>query len=223
MRSGIDPVAVKKQTQQTILLAEVKTKTFEECAEGYFAAHAVGWSAKMRKGWQQTMKNYVYPTIGKLTVAAVDTALVRQCVEPIWRTKTATANNVRRRIEGVWSWAKTHGYCSGDNPARWDGHLEHSLASVSKVRKTQHHAALPYTAIGAFMVALQAKEGFPAKALEMAILTATRTNETLGAKWTEIDLENKVWTIPASRMKAGKEHRVPLCPRLVDCCRHCQG
>ena len=216
VRNGIDPLIEKQQAQQSVLLAEVKTKTFEACAEGYFAAHSVGWSPKLRKGWQQTMQDYVYPTIGKLSVSAIDTALVKQCVEPIWQTKTATANNVRRRIEGVWSWAKTHGYCSGDNPARWDGHLEHSLASVSKIKKTQHHAALPYVAIADFMVALRAKEGIPARALEFTTLSACRTNEAIGATWAEIDLENKVWTIPAERMKAKKDHRVPLCPRLIE-------
>jgi integrase len=127
------------------------------------------------------MGTYVYPKIGKLNIAALDTALVKRCVEPIWQTKTATAKNVRRDIEGVWSWAKSLSYCSGENPARWEGHLAHQLANPSKIKKTKNHAALPYTDIAAFMLALQSKEGLPARALEMTVLTAMRTSEVMGA------------------------------------------
>jgi integrase len=212
-RAGIDPINARQSAQQSVALAELKTKTFAECAEGFFNTHAGDWSAKARNGYQQTLQDYVLPTLGKLPVAAVDTALVMQCMEPIWQAKSATANNVRRRIEGIWNWGKSKGYCAGENPARWVGHLQHQLKASKKT--TKHHAAMPYLAVGQFMVDLWALEGIPAKALEFTVLSACRTNEVIAARWAEIDLENKVWTIPADRMKARKEHRVPLCPRMV--------
>jgi integrase len=136
-------------------------------------------------------------------------------LEPIWVPKTETASRVRGRIEAVLDWASVRGYRTGDNPARWRGHLETLLPQRSKVRRVVHHAALPYVEIAAFMQLLRQQECVSARALEFLILTATRTNETLGANWSEIDLKQALWTIPPDRIKAGKEHRVPLSPPAI--------
>ena len=133
-----------------------------------------------------------------------------KAVEPIWTTKPETAGRVRGRIESILDWATTRGYRTGENPARWRGHLENLLPARSKVRKVEHHAALPYPEVGGFMVELRRQEGIAACALEFAILTAGRTGEVIGARWQEIDEEARLWTVPAERMKMGREHRVPL-------------
>src|SRR5262249_44440087 len=150
------------------------------------------------------------PVVGKLPVAAVDTGLVLKVLEPIWTKKPETASRVRGRMEAVLDWAKVRGYRTGENPARWRGHLDHLLPAKAKVRKVEHHAALPYARIGAFLAALRKQNGIAARALEFLVLTASRTGETLGTAWDEIDMGAKLWTIPAGRMKTGKEHRVPL-------------
>jgi integrase len=143
-------------------------------------------------------------------VQAVDTGLVMKVIEPLWAAKPETASRLRGRIEVVLDWAKVRGYRQGENPARWRGHLDHLLPAKSKIRKVVHHAALPYAKAGAFMTALRGQQGIAPRALEFLILTATRTGETLGATWDEFDLAARLWTIPATRMKAGREHRVPL-------------
>jgi integrase len=185
--------------------------TFRECAEGYVAAHRSGWrSAQHAKQWTASLEDYVYPKFGSLPVQAIDLGLVLKAIEPIWKTRTETASRVRGRIESVLDWATVRGYRSGDNPARWRGHLESLLPGRSKVRRVEHHAALPYPEIGAFMAELRQQQGVAARALEFAILAAARTGEVIGAKWEEINLADRLWTIPAERMKAGREHRVPL-------------
>ena len=141
---------------------------------------------------------------------AVDVSLVMKAIEPIWTTKPETASRVRGRIEAAIDWAAARGYRQGENPARWRGHLENLLPKKSKVRRVEHHAALPYAALAAFMPELRQQEGVAARALEFAILTAARTGEVIGARWSEVDLEARLWTVPAERMKAGREHRVPL-------------
>jgi integrase len=143
-------------------------------------------------------------------VQAVEVGLVLKAIEPIWTEKPETAGRVRGRIESVLDWATARGYRRGENPARWRGHLENLLPYKAKVRRVEHHAALPYAEISAFMVALRQQEGVAARALEFAILTAARTGEVIGARWEEINLAEKLWTVPGERMKAGKEHRVPL-------------
>jgi integrase len=148
--------------------------------------------------------------IGKLPVQAVDTGLVMKVIEPLWAAKPETASRLRGRVEVILDWAKVRGYRQGENPARWRGHLDHLLPAKSKIRKVVHHAALPYAKAGAFMTVLRGQHGIAARALEFLILTATRTGETLGATWDEFDLEARLWTIPAARMKGGREHRVPL-------------
>ncbi len=153
--------------------------------------------------------------MGGLTVAAVDTALVLKAIEPIWATKPETAGRLRGRIEAVLDWAHARGFRHGENPARWRGHLDKLLPSRRKVARVKHHAALPYAEIPAFMTGLRTREGVSARALEFAILTATRTNETINARWSEIDTKAKLWTIPPERMKACREHRVPLSARAL--------
>ncbi|MGH8040594.1 MAG: tyrosine-type recombinase/integrase, partial [Rudaea sp.] len=175
------------------------------------AAHKSGWkNEKHAAQWTSTLDTYAYPVIGKLPVAAIDTVLVMKVLEPIWTTKTETATRVRGRMESVLDWATVRGYRDGENPARWKGHLDHLLPKRSKVKKVQHHPALVYAKAPAFLSELRAQEGTAARALEFLILTACRTNEVIGARWNEFDLAEKTWTVPAERMKAGKEHRVPL-------------
>jgi integrase len=183
------------------------------------AAHQGGWrNPKHAAQWPATLGTYVYPIMGDLPVDAIDTALVMKVLETIWQGKLETANRVRGRIEAVLDWAKTAGYRNGDNPARWRGHLQNLLMNPSSAAKAarrstgrgEHHAALPYQDIGAFIAELRQQDGIAARALEFVILTAARTNEVVGAKWDEIDIADRIWTVPADRMKAGKEHRVPL-------------
>lgn len=208
---GIDPLYAKEQQRASSKAAAAKTKTFDECAEAYVEAHRSGWkNAKHADQWTNTLDTYASPHFGSLAVSVIDTALVMKALEPIWTEKTETASRLRGRIESVLDWATVRGYRSGENPARWKGHLDHLLPKRSKVQKVEHHAALPYAGAPAFMVELRKLDNTAAKALELLILTASRTNEVLGAKWDEFDLDTDVWTIPAERMKAGKEHRIPL-------------
>ena len=154
-----------------------------------------------------------FPVIGKLPVAEVDTALVLRVLQPIWTTKTETAARVRMRIEHILSWATVQGYRTGDNPARWDKHLDNLLPPQAKVAPVKHHAALPYDELPAFMTTLRTQESVAAKALEFVVLTAARSGEVIHARWEEIDAAEKLWTVPAARMKGAKEHRVPLSDR----------
>lgn len=213
---GIDPIEARKANRLTVAAAAAKALTFDECAEKYIEAHRSGWrNAKHGEQWQNTLDTYASPVFGKLPVAAVDTALVMKVLESIWATKTETASRLRGRIESVLDWAAVRGYRSGDNPARWRGHLDHLLPKPTKVAKVENHPALPYAEVGAFMHNLRAEPGTSAPLLEFIILTATRTSEAVGAKWDEIDLAEKAWTIPGERMKAGREHRVPLSPAAL--------
>ena len=208
----IDPLHAKRKARTDALLQIARTKIFKECAEQYIATHDSDWSsAKSRTAWVSTFKNYVYPKIGPLPVAEIDTALVLSIVEPLWSRTPTTASRVRGRIETVLGWAGVRGYRSTENPARWAGHLEHILPSPNN--GTEHLASLPYQQIGSFMAALRASPGIVARALEFTVLTACRTAEVRGALWDEI--EGDIWTIASKRMKAGKEHKVPLSDRAV--------
>ena len=214
---GVDPIEARKAARQQARLDAAKSVTFKECAAAYIAAHKAAWhNPKHAAQWEATLATYAEPIIGALPVQAIDTALVTRVIEPIWSTKPETASRLRGRIESVLDWAKARGFRQGENPARWRGHLDNLLPASSKVRKVEHHAALPFAKIGAFISALREQEGTAARALEFAILTAARTGEVIGATWGEIDLNGKIWTIPASRMKAGREHRVPLSARAVE-------
>jgi integrase len=189
---------------------------FNQCRDAYIAAHRAGWrNAKHAAQWTSTLDAYVTPVFGQLPVGAIDTGLVMKALEPIWSAKTETASRVRGRIEAILDWAKVRGYRGGENPARWRGHLDSLLPARSKVRKVEHHAALPFTEIGAFMAQLREQSSTAARALEFTILTAARTGEVLGARWGEIDLDAAVWTVPPDRMKSAREHRVPLSPAAL--------
>jgi integrase len=214
IKQGIDPLLARKARLAEEKLAANKNKTFKECAQGYLAAHAGNWSAKAHDDFVASLDAYVYPHCDSMPVAAVDTDVVMQCLMPIWLTKNPTAKRVRARIEDILHWATVRGFRKGENPARWEKHLKFSLAKTNA--RNNHHAALPREEAPAFMAALRAIEGLPARALELTVLCATRTNETLGAKWDEINLAEKVWTVPAARMKGGHAHRIPLSDRAVE-------
>jgi integrase len=214
VRAGIDPLA-QRDAEAAAASASAAAKaarlTFRQVAGMCIASREAGWrNDKHRHQWQQTLTDFAYGHFGDLPVADVDTAHVMLALDPIWRVKPETASRVRGRIEAVLDYASAREWRRGENPARWRGHLESLLPARSKLATVEHHAALPWREIGSFMAALRAQEGNAAKALELIILTAARTKEAIGARWDEIDLKAKVWTIPAERMKAGKEHRVPL-------------
>ena len=194
---GHDPIATRHAARAAARLSAASTLTFDECADQYIAAHRSGWkNPKHAAQWLATLKTYASPVFGALPVAAIDTGLVVRVIEPLWTTKPETAGRLRGRIESILDWSRVRGYRAGENPARWKGHLDHLLPARSKVRKVEHHAALPYAEIGNFMVELRRVDSVPSRALEWMILTATRTSETLNATWSEIDLDDAVWTIP---------------------------
>lgn len=208
---GINPLSAKKKNQIAAALANAKMMTFDQCAESYILAHKASWkNAKHVDQWTNTLNTYASPVFGHLPVAEIDTGLVVKCLSPIWESKTETASRVRGRIESVLGWATTSGYRTGENPARWKGHLENLLATISKTSRTKNHPSLPWHSIAAFVLALRAREGVSARAVEFAILTACRSGEVRGARWSEFDMAGKLWTIPAERMKAKREHQVPL-------------
>jgi integrase len=212
----VDPIEARERERQGQRLADARGKTFRAAAEEFIAGKEAGWrNAKHRDQWRNTLKTYAYPTLGDLAVGAIDTGLIVQVLDPIWSVKPETASRVRGRIEAVLDAATVRGYREGPNPAQWKGNLAHILVARSKVRKIEHHAALAFDGLPAFLVDLRSRPGMSARALEFAILTATRTSETLGARWGEIDLAAKTWTIPAERMKAAREHRVPLSPAVI--------
>lgn len=211
IRDGLDPIEAKRHRRGELLAAQAKRITFADAVDAYLNAKGDEWkNPKHRQQWRNTLSTYALPTLGPLDVAQIDTTLVVRVLEEIWKDKTETATRLRGRIENVLDWATVRGYRTGDNPARWRGHLDQLLAKPSKIASVQHHAALPWQEIGAFMRSLSAVDGNGARALEFAILTAARSGEVRGATWAEIDLDGAVWTIPAERMKARKEHRIPL-------------
>lgn len=211
LKSGIDPLAERLADRQAEAVARAKLMTFDECAKAYIEAHRAGWAnPKHAQQWGNTLATYATPHFGALPVSEVDTGLVLACLEPIWTSKTETASRLRGRIEQILDWAAVRGYRQGENPARWRGHLDKLLAKKSKVLNRQNQPALPYQQIGAFLAELREVEGFGARALELAILCASRSNEVRGAAWSEFDLKARTWVIPADRMKAKREHRVPL-------------
>lgn len=218
---GIDPIDARDARRAAEALEKAKLITFRACAEKFIAAHKDGWkSEKHASQWEATLEAYAYPKIGNLSVAAIDRGLVMQVIEPIWKTKTETANRVRGRIESILDYARAMDFRQGDNPARWRGHLDQLLPARSKVAPVKNHAALSYSKIPAFMGKLREKDGVSARALEFTILTAARTGEAIGATWGEIDETAKLWTVPAGRMKGKKgtrkrDHVVPLSDRAL--------
>jgi integrase len=213
---GMDPIDARSTQRDAKRLEAAKAMTFGACAAAYIDVHKAGWqNAKHREQWTNTLNTYAGPVFGSLPVQAVDVGLVMKALEPIWQTKPETASRLRGRIEAVLDWATVRGYRKGENPARWRGHLDKLLPARRKVRKVEHHPALPYDELADFIAALRSQEGVAARALEFLILTAARTGEVIGAQWDEIDLEEKTWVVPAARMKAGREHRVPLSATAV--------
>ena len=215
LENGRDPIEVKQGRRAAAMLTVAKAMTFAACSKAYIAAQSPGWSTKSTKQWATSLATYAHPTIGALPVGDIDTSLVLRVLEPIWITKAETASRVRGRIESVLDWAKTRGYRDGENPARWKGHLDNLLPEKGKVAKVEHHAAMAYAELPMFMTALRARPDIASRALEFAILTAARSGEVFYAGWDEIDLQARTWTVPAVRMKAGKEHRVPLSDAAV--------
>ena len=213
---GIDPLEAKKAKRQAERRERLKSLPFRDCANQYIDAHRKSWkNEKHAAQWGSTIETYANAIIGNLMVTEIDTDEMMRVLEPIWAEKTETATRLRGRIESILAWATVRGYRAGLNPARWKGHLDHLLPKPSRLRKTNHHAALPYAEAAAFMQSLLRQEGAAAQALRLVILTASRTNEVIAARKSEFDLPAKIWTIPAERMKAGREHRVPLSPAAV--------
>jgi integrase len=211
--AGIDPLDARREAQ-----ARPGGITWGECKAAFIAANRAGWKNEVQAGqWEQSLESYGPKDAAP--VAGIDTAAVMDCLLPIWTDKTETATRVRGRIERILDWARVSGYREGENPARWRGHLDKLLPKPSKVKKVKHHAAMPYADVPEHMAALALRKGFSARALRFTILTAARTEETTGASWTEFDLTAGLWTIPASRMKAVREHTVPLVPAALDLLR----
>jgi len=214
LAQGIDPIELKREEKIKAAIEAAKAITFEECAEQYITTHEPTWrNPKHKAQWRNTLRDYVSPVFGKVPVQMVDTAMVLKVLQPIWLTKNETASRVRGRIEDILDWAKARTYRTGDNPARWRGHLQHTLPKRRKVRKVVHHPAMDYVDIPAFMAELRQHSGEGSRALEFLILTAARTGEVIGATPPEID--GSVWTIDGARMKGGRAHRVPLCKRAI--------
>ncbi|WP_234732212.1 tyrosine-type recombinase/integrase [Acidocella facilis] len=214
LRAGLDPLQARRDAQAAAV--EASEHTFERVAQAYIAAHGSTWkSEKHRWQWARTLEMFAYPTLATKPVNAITSRDVLAVIEPIWTEKPETAARVRGRIETVLDYATARHLRTGDNPARWKGHLQHALPARNKVARVEHHAALPWREVGAFMAALVAENGAAALALRFAILTAARTGEALGATWAEIDMGAAVWTVPAERMKAGREHRVALSPQAL--------
>jgi integrase len=225
---GIDPLEAKKAAKVQRALAAAKAMTFSEAARSYLDQHSAKWRNSVHAAqWPSTLKTYVDPILGQLPVAEIDVPLVLKTLEQklgaargypagsFWMTRPETAKRVRGRIEVILDWAKARGYRTGDNPAAWST-IGQVLPARGQIAKVQHHPALEYRELPVFMAALRALEGSAARALEFLILTAARRQEVIGAKWEEIDIEHGVWTVPAGRMKASKEHRVPLSARTVE-------
>ena len=215
--NGQDPIEERKKEQIKVQLKQARNLTFKEIAEACISAKAPEWkNAKHAQQWNNSLEAYAFPILGELPISDINTDHILRALEPIWITKAETASRVRQRIETIWDYGKARNYVSGENPARLRGHLDKILSKTVKVKRVRHFPALPYEEIGIFLQELRQRKGYSALALEFLILTAARTSEIIGAKWAEIDLEKKVWTLPADRMKVGKEHRVPLCSRAIE-------
>ncbi len=208
---GEDPILQRQRAQSTLRAEQASVITFDAAAAAYIKAKTPEWrSAIHARQWRATLATYASPLIGRLHVADIGQAHVMRILEPIWTTKTETASRLRGRIENVLDWATTKHYRTGDNPARWRGHLDKLLPKPEKVKPVVHHKAVSVEDVAGFYQALRQREGMAARALEFVLLTAARSGEVRGATWAEFDLEKALWTVPAERMKARKEHRVPL-------------
>jgi len=224
LSQGKDPLEVRNALVVANKAEQLSNLDFDRCAAEYIKSHKDAWkNDKHKKQWETSLSTYVSPHIGRLYVRRIDTPLVLKVLQPIWKTKTETASRIRERMERVLSWAARQGYREGENPARWHGHLEELLPKPAKLKKVKHHPALPYREVGAFVSQLRLQKGIGARALELTILTASRTGEVLGATWGEIDFKAKVWVVPPERMKNGKEHRIPLVDAAVELLKKLRG
>jgi len=217
---GVDPLQAKRERIAAAKATAASVKTFRQCAELYEQQHEVRWrSDSHRRQFGSSLASYAYPIIGSTDVSKIDLTAVLRCIEPQWTTKAVTMDRVRTRIEAVLDWATVRGYRQGDNPARWRGHLDQVLPAPRQVAPIKHHAAMDYKDLPAFMQTLRQQEEIAARALEFTILSAGRLGEVIGAKWNEIHFDDPVfgpvWIVPAQRMKARREHRVPLSPQAV--------
>jgi integrase len=215
--NGVDPKDERDKERASTIAARAHQITFDGAIVQCMAAKSIEWkNIKHGQQWQNTLTTYASPLLGKMPVDLISTELVHKVLLPIWQTKTATATRVRQRIETVLDWCKARGYCKGDNPARLKGALGELLPKSQKIRKVEHHPAIPYLQINQFVGELRQQGGTAPLALEFMLLTAARTGEVVAAKWTEVDFQQMVWTVPAERMKAGKEHRIPLSLRAME-------
>jgi integrase len=210
-KAGRDPLEAKTAVRVAAATQQASAITFRQCAEAYIAMYSSGWrNSKHAAQWASTLNRYVYPVVGSLPVSVIDTQDITKVLDPIWAAKNETASRVRGRMEAILDWARVRGYRSGDNPARWRGNLALALPARANAKPRGRHAALPFHEMPTFWEKLATREGTGTQALRFAILTAARTGEAVGARWEEIDLGKAIWTVPAARMKGGRDHRVPL-------------
>lgn len=216
IEQGLDPILERERAVSLLRAEQAKSMTFEAACLALIDAKSDEWrNAKHRAQWSASLETYAFPIIGKLQVGDVGQAQVLNVLQPIWKDKTETANRLRGRIEQVLDWSRVRGFRDGENPARWRGHLDKLLPAPTKIARVVHHKALPIDAMAGFVAALRQRKGVTARALEFLVLTAARSGEARGATWSEIDMDAAVWTVPAERMKAHKEHRVPLSPQAL--------
>jgi integrase len=212
---GVDPLQHRDAQRAAVAAANMKSLTFEAAAHAYIAAHRDEWRSQQHaQEWPRSLTQHVFPTLGSLPVSTIDTALVVKALGNVWQSAPETGARLRGRIEAILDWATVSGYRTGDNPARWSGHLEYLLAAPRK-RRIEHLAAMPWRDVPSFMQKLRGTDSVAARALEFAILTAARTGEVRGAVWNEVDLDSAVWSLPGERTKSGREHRVALSPRCM--------
>lgn len=215
-KRGVDPIDRRSDERVRDRLAAAQQTRFRDCAESYIESLRPGWkNAKHAAQWASTLETYAYPVFGDKPVASVDTKLVLEVLKPIWANIPETASRVRGRIESVLDWATVMKYRSGENPARWRGNLNKILPKRSDVAPVKHHPALPYDNLPEFFNQLRDENGLAAQALLFVILTASRTGEVIGSKWSEFDLKKRMWTVPSARMKSRREHRVPLSDEAI--------
>ncbi|MBL8553700.1 MAG: tyrosine-type recombinase/integrase [Phenylobacterium sp.] len=224
--NGLNPAAERRKAKAALLASAGRLLTFKQAAEDYLAAHEKGWrNPKHRAAWSHTLETFAYPVLGKLACADIETTHVLSVLRPLWgvgdgapKPRVETGKRLRQRIEAILDSARASGAIKSpwENPARWSGHLDQLLAKPRKLAPIVHRKALPFDAAPAFMARLSAVEGMGARALAFAIYTAARSGEVRGATWAEIDLKAKVWTVPASRTKQGREHRVPLSDAAIE-------
>jgi integrase len=218
LKDGVDPLLHRREKHAAQALEESRHITFEDAARAYFKQNESRWAnRKHRSNFITSLERFAFPVVGRLRVSDIETGHVLRVLEPIWATKNETASKLRQRVQAVLDWATVRGHRIGENPARWRGHLENVLPPPAQVQRTVHHPAMKFEDLPGFMPELRARHGIAPRALELMILTATRTNEIIEAVWSEVDLKHRVWTIPAARMrKTGRAHRVPLSDRAVE-------